>query len=78
MKAIELKALLLKKLARIAPEFEMNQLDEKAPLRETLDIDSFDFLNFLISLHEELGVDIPESDYGRLNSLQALISYLQT
>src|SRR3712207_8954836 len=53
-------------------------------VRETLDIDSFDHLNFLIGLHEALGVEIPEGDYGqlttdrkstRLNSSHANISY---
>jgi len=42
-------------------------------MREALDIDSFDFLNFLIGLHEELGVEIPETDYGQLTMLADMI-----
>lgn len=45
-------------------------------LRETLDIDSFDFLQLLIGLHDSLGVEIPESDYGKLTTLEAIVSYL--
>ena len=45
-------------------------------LREALDVDSFDFLNLLIGLHETLGVEIPEADYGRLTTLNSLVSYL--
>jgi acyl carrier protein len=45
-------------------------------MREALDIDSFDFLNFLIGLDDELGVEIPEADYGKLVSLNDLLDYL--
>jgi acyl carrier protein len=45
-------------------------------IRRALDIDSFDFLNFLIILHEKLGVDIPEADYGKLNTLDEMVAYL--
>jgi acyl carrier protein len=45
-------------------------------IRETLDIDSFDHLNFLIGLHDKLGVDIPEADYGKLNTMREVIDYL--
>jgi len=45
-------------------------------MREALDIDSFDHLNFLIGLNEELGVDIPEGDYGQLTTLADVMRYL--
>ena len=45
-------------------------------MREALDINSFDSLNFLIGLHEKLGVDIPEKDYGKLNTVNEIIQYL--
>ena len=45
-------------------------------MREGLDIDSFDHLNFLIGLHERLGVDIPEKDYGKLNTVNEILNYL--
>lgn len=63
-------------LRKIAPEADTRQLSTAANLREALDIDSFDFLNFLIGLHERLGVEIPEADYGRLTTLSALVQYL--
>ena len=46
------------------------------PIRDQVDLDSFDFLNFLVALHRELGVDIPEADYGKLTSIDAAIDYL--
>jgi acyl carrier protein len=73
----DIKAAIFQVLHRIAPEADPAQVDPNANLREALDIDSFDFLNFLIDLHEKLGVEIPEADYGKLTSLEALIGYLQ-
>ena len=45
-------------------------------LREELDIDSMDFLNFVIALHETLGIDIPEAEYPRLVTLDGAVAYL--
>ena len=72
----EIQQVILDGLRKIAPEADPRQLQLTANLREALDIDSFDFLNFLISLHERLGVEIPEADYGRLTTLSALVQYL--
>lgn len=72
----QLKATIFDLLRDIAPEADPAQLDPTVDMRETLDIDSFDFLNFLIALDEELGVEIPEADYGRLVSLNDLLDYL--
>jgi acyl carrier protein len=46
------------------------------PLREQLDIDSMDFLNFVIALHKELGVGLPEKDYPKLATLDGCVDYL--
>jgi len=66
-----------KVLSRIAPEANLQELAPDENVREALDIDSFDHLNFLIGLHEELGVEIPESDYGQLTTLGDIVSYLR-
>ncbi len=63
-------------LRKIAPEADLASVRPDQNLREALDIDSFDFLNFLIGLHQRLGVEIPEADYGKLATLANLISYL--
>lgn len=64
-------------LLGIAPEADLDHIDPTASLREQLDLDSFDFLKLLITLQETVGVDIPEADYGRVDSLDALVAYLQ-
>lgn len=72
----QLKETIFKLLRRIAPEATFETLDPQEDIRQVLDIDSFDFLQFLIGLNEELGVEIPEADYGQLVTLADLISYL--
>lgn len=72
----ELQDVVLRVLRKIAPEADPSRIDARKPLRDQLDLDSMDFLNFLIGLHEALHVDIPETDYPRLTSLQAITEYL--
>lgn len=66
----------LEELARLAPEADLGALPPRARLREELDIDSFDFLNLLVALDGRLGVSVPETDAGKLATLDALVGYL--
>jgi len=72
----EMRAVVIATLKTIAPEIEADELVDDRPLRSQVDLDSMDWLNFLIALHRRLAVDIPESDYGRLNTLAELTVYL--
>lgn len=63
-------------LRAIAPELEPDTLDAARPLRSQVDLDSMDWLNFLVSLHERLGVTIPEADYARLVTFNDVLDYL--
>ena len=72
----ELKPVLLRELARIAPEIDPGALQSGVSFRDQLDLDSMDFLNFIIALHEHLGVDIPEADYAQLATLDSAAAYL--
>ena len=66
----------LEALGEIAPEADMNTLSRDIPFRDQLDIDSMDFLNFVIAVNERTGIDIPESDYGTLDTLDGCVAYL--
>jgi acyl carrier protein len=72
----ELHAAVLEELKRIAPELDEGELQAATPLREQVDLDSMDWLNFLVALHERLKVEIPESDYARLGTLEQIVDYL--
>lgn len=63
-------------LRSIAPELEPDTLDFSRPLRSQVDLDSMDWLNFLVSLSERFGVAIPEADYARLVSFNNVLDYL--
>jgi acyl carrier protein len=70
------RSLILRILHRTAPEFELETLAEDEPLADQMDIDSMDFLNVIIEIHEQTGVDIPEVDYPRLETLDGAVDYL--
>jgi len=72
-----LQAEVLGFLAHVAPEADLTALPPKARIRDELDLDSVDYLRFLMMLHEAWGVDIPESDYARLSTLEACLDYLE-
>lgn len=76
MKEEQIKDTIIEILGKIVPEADLDTLSLQQDLRATLDIDSFDFLNFIIGLNEKLGVNIPESDYGKLQSLSDMLNYL--
>jgi len=73
----DIRTAIFEELGNIAPEANLAAIDPAADLREALDIDSMDFLNFVIALHRRLGVDIPEIDYPKLVTLEGATAYLK-
>ncbi|MBS1138564.1 MAG: Phosphopantetheine-binding protein [Proteobacteria bacterium] len=61
---------------RLAPEIDPTKIIADKPLRTQIDLDSMDWLNVLAAIHEKLGVDIPESDYGKVQTLDSIVAYL--
>jgi acyl carrier protein len=72
----ELRALVLSILGGIAPEVDLSRVRPDADLRDELDIDSMDFLRFVVQLDERLGVSVPEADYPRVRTLAGCLAYL--
>jgi acyl carrier protein len=77
MTADEIKSLIGDILGGIAPEADLDAVAGEEDLREALDLDSMDFLNFVVALHEKTGIDIPEADYPRLRTLDGAIAYFE-
>jgi acyl carrier protein len=57
-------------------ETEIRALGSRQSLISTRPLDSVDFLNFVIGLHKELGIEIPDADAPKLASLNSCIGYL--
>lgn len=72
----QLKKTILQALFSVAPEAEGEPIDPSAGLRDQLDIDSMDFLNFLVALKGAIGVEVPESDYAEVSTLDDCAAYL--
>ena len=68
---------ILSVLTTIAPEVEADDIRDDVLLRDQVDLDSMDWLNFLIGIHNRLHVDIPESDYASLRTLTDVVRYVQ-
>jgi acyl carrier protein len=71
-----LLAAIAQTLARIAPEVDMQALDATRPLREQVDLDSVDWMNFLVALGRRLNVSIGAADAAQLTTLEKLADYL--
>jgi acyl carrier protein len=68
----------LNALRQVAPDIDPADVNRSRDLREQFDIDSMDFLNIVTRLSTELSIAIPESDYPKIASVDALIAYLQS
>jgi acyl carrier protein len=73
----DIRAVVREELGNIAPEIDLAAVNPAADLREALDIDSMDFLNFITAIHHRLGVDVPELDYPKLITLDGAVKYLE-
>ena len=72
----EIRKLVAEVLSGIAPEADLASVGDDEELREALDLDSMDFLNFVIALGQRTGRKIPEADTPRLSTLRGLLDYL--
>jgi acyl carrier protein len=72
----DIRTSILRAIAEVAPDADLDGLDPGADLRDELDIDSMDFLHVLVGINERLGVEVPEEDYGRVRTLAALEAYV--
>jgi len=63
-------------IRQVAPDVELDGLDEDSRLRQDLELDSLDFLRLVEAIDESTGVDIPERDYTAVATVKGLIGYL--
>lgn len=76
MDTATIRPLVAELLAGIAPEADLATVGDAEDLRDALDLDSMDFLNFVIALSARTGRPIPEADAPKLQTLRGLAAYL--
>ena len=72
----QLREVVLRALAEVAPDIDPMTIDPDTELVEQLDIDSMDFLNIVVAINQQTGIEIPERDYGKLSTLSNAVAYL--
>jgi acyl carrier protein len=72
----ELQTTIIEALTEVAPDVDPSAIAPDRELVEQLDIDSMDFLNFIVALHERTGIEVPERDYPKLSTLDDAVAYL--
>jgi acyl carrier protein len=76
MTPLEARNAMLEALRTVAPESEPDKLADDARFRDELDIDSMDFLKVVVALHAAAGIDIPEADYAKVQTMGGAVAYL--
>ena len=77
MNETDIRRVIAEALDEVAPGTDIDGIDADEDFVYELDIDSMDFLNFVIAVNQRTGVDIPERDYPKLSSLNKAVGYLQ-
>ncbi len=73
----DLRSTLLQCLYRVAPDVADEDIRDDMDLRDELDLDSMDILRWVQGIHEVVGVEIPEEDYGEIATLGDAVSYVR-
>ena len=76
MTRAEIQNQVMQALVAVAPELASVTLKPDVPLRDQVDLDSMDFLRFLMELHKRIGVEVPETDYQALANLSGAVDYI--
>ncbi|MBS1976687.1 MAG: acyl carrier protein [Bacteroidetes bacterium] len=74
----QIKSVVFRLLKTVAPDTDPTQLKPGDNIRQSLSIDSFDYLQFIVGLDKELGIQTPEEDYGKIGTLKELVEYVSS
>jgi acyl carrier protein len=75
MNTDEIKKIIIEHILEVAPEISEDDIDENKNIQRSLEIDSFDFLKILTALNEKLGIEVPEADYSKVDTLNNMAEY---
>jgi acyl carrier protein len=63
-------------LMQVAPDADLTSITPDADLRDSLELDSLDFLNFVEGLSKRVGQRIDEDDYPKLMTLASAAAFV--
>ena len=73
----EIRNAVLGALCDVAPEIDPGTVGDDVILRDVFDLDSMDFLNFLVGVDQRVGVEVPEADYELLETVAQIVGYVE-
>jgi acyl carrier protein len=72
----EVKQIVIDIINEIAPDEDTSDLKGDVALRDQMDLDSMDFLDIVMELRKQHGIEVPEAEYPQLASLDSCAAYL--
>jgi acyl carrier protein len=72
----QVKQIVIDIIDEIAPDEDTSALKPEVNLRDQMDLDSMDFLDIVMELRKQHGIEVPEEDYPKLASLASCAEYL--
>ena len=72
----EAKTVIFDVLGGVAPEIDPTDVEHDVDLSEQLDLDSMDFLNWMIGISEATKVEIPQRDASEFLTIDGAANYL--
>ncbi|MDR1384505.1 MAG: acyl carrier protein [Planctomycetaceae bacterium] len=73
----EIRQAVIDILSDISPDENLSELDDNTPFRDQLQLDSMDVMDIILELRKRYRVNIPEEDYGKLDTMAHTVEYLK-
>jgi acyl carrier protein len=73
----QIRATVLEIISQIIPEEDLSALKGDIPIREQVELDSMDFLDIVMELRKRYRIEVPESEYTELATLDGSVAYLE-
>jgi len=72
----ELRDHVIEIIGDIAPDEELDGINDDEALRDQIELDSMDFLDIVLELRKRHKVEVPEEDYPQLRTMNSTLDYL--
>ncbi len=76
MTEAEVRQIVIDIIEDIAPDEDLDSINDEESLRDQLGLDSMDFLDIVMELRKQHKVEVPEEDYPKLATMQSTVDYL--